>query len=88
MKKIEIIDAKEVGISQESLTYIDEVMERAIREKVMKGMVTLVARHGKVVQYKAYGEADEGIPMKEDAIFRLASMSKSIGAAALMQLYD
>ena len=88
MKKIEIIDAKEVGISQESLTYIDEVMERAIREKVMKGMVTLVARHGKVVQYKAYGEADEGIPMKEDAIFRLASMSKTIGAAALMQLYD
>lgn len=88
MKKIEIIDAKEVGISQETLTYIDEVMERSIREKVMKGMVTLVARHGKIVQYKAYGEADEGVPMKEDAVFRLASMTKTIGAAALMQLFD
>ena len=88
MNRIEIVDAKEVGISQETLTYIDEVMERSIREKVMKGMVTLVARHGKIVQYMAYGEAEEGVPMKEDAIFRLASMTKTIGAAALMQLFD
>ena len=88
MSKTKITDAKEVGISAKNLGYIDQVMERSIREKVMKGMVTLVARRGKIVQYKAYGEADEGIPMKRKAIFRLASMSKTIGAAALMQLYD
>lgn len=79
---------EEVGMSSDYLAYIDEAMDRSIREKMMKGMVTLVARHGKIVQHKAYGEAREGVPMKRDAIFRLASMSKTIGAAALMQLYD
>lgn len=78
----------EVGLSEKNLSYIDDVMARAIDEKVMKGIVTLVARKGKIVQYKAYGEADEGRLLKEDAIFRLASMSKTVGAVALMQLYD
>ena len=88
MNQVQIADAGELGFSPEGLGHIDEVMERSIREKVMKGMVTLVARHGKIVQYKAYGLADEDIPMKEDAVFRLASMSKTIGVAALMQLFD
>ena len=66
--------AEEVGMASKNLKYIDDVMERAIREKVMKGMVTLVARHGKIVQFKAYGKADDDKPMKRDAIFRLASM--------------
>lgn len=79
---------EEVGMSSKNLSYIDDVMERAIREKVMKGMVTLVARHGKIVQFKAYGKADEEKPMTRDAIFRLASMSKTIGGVALMQLFD
>ena len=80
--------AEEVGMASKNLKYIDDVMERAIREKVMKGMVTLVARHGKIVQFKAYGKADDDKPMKRDAIFRLASMSKTIGGVALMQLFD
>ncbi len=88
MDQFEIVNAKDVGLSAESLNYIDHVMERSIEEKVMKGMVTLVARRGKIVQFKAYGQADEGIPMKRDAVFRLASMTKTIGAAALMQLFD
>ena len=79
---------EEVGMSSERLKYIDAVMERAMRENVMKGMVTLVARHGKIVQKKAYGNADVDVPMREDAIFRYASMSKTIGAVALMQLFD
>lgn len=79
---------EEVGLSSHNLLYIDDVMERAIREKIMKGAVTLVARHGKVIQHKAFGQSREGIPMKTDAIFRLASMSKPIGAAALLQLFD
>lgn len=79
---------EEVGMSSKNLKYIDDVMKRAIDEKVMKGMVTLVARHGKVVQFQAYGEAREGLPMRTDQIFRLASMSKPVGAVALLQLFD
>lgn len=79
---------EDAGMSSLYLSNIDHVMERSIREQVMKGMVTLVARHGKIVWHKAYGQAREGVPMKTDAIFRLASMSKTVGAVALMQLYD
>lgn len=79
---------EEAGMSSEALRSIDDVMERSVREKKMKGMVTLAARHGKIVHLKAYGEAKEGVPMREDAIFRLASMSKTVGAAAVMQLFD
>ena len=82
------VEPEEVGMSSTYLDYIDEVMQRSIEEKMMKGMVTLVARHGRIVQFKAYGQMEEGVPMKKDCIFRLASMSKTIGAAALMQLYD
>ena len=88
MKELIYARPEEVGMSAEGLGYIDDAMQRAIEEKVMKGMVTLVARHGKIVQFKAYGEAEEGIPMKTDAVFRLASMSKTVGGVALMQLYD
>lgn len=88
MNHIELTVPEEVGISSKHLKYIDEVMERAMKEKVMKGIVTLVARHGKVVQCKAYGEARENIPLTTEHIFRLASMSKPIGAVALLQLFD
>ena len=84
----EIVVPEEAGMSSLYLSYIDDVMERSVREKMMKGMVTLVARHGKIVHFKAYGMARENVPMERNAIFRLASMSKTIGAAALMQLYD
>ena len=87
-KTFEMCRPESAGMSSRALSFIDDVMERSIREKVMKGMVTLVARHGKIVHFKAYGEAREGVRMKKDAIFRYASMSKTIGAAALMQLYD
>lgn len=88
MAELTLTVPEEVGVSSKNLSCIENVMERAIQEKVMKGAVTLVARHGKVVQHEAYGEAKEGIPMETNAIFRLASMSKPIGAAALLQLFD
>ncbi|MDR1966834.1 MAG: beta-lactamase family protein [Synergistaceae bacterium] len=79
---------EEVGVSERNLRYIDQAMQRSIDDKTLKGIVTLVARHGKIVQLKAYGEADEGVPMQTDCIFRLASMSKTIGAVALLRLVD
>ena len=87
-ESIPLCSPEDAGMSSRYLSFIDQVMERSLSERMMKGMVTLVARHGKIVWLKAYGEAADGIPMRTDAIFRLASMSKTIGAAALMQLYD
>lgn len=69
---------------------IDAVIERALAEKRIVGAVVLVAEHGRQVYSSAAGLADreKGIPMREDAIFRLASITKPIVTAAAMRLIE
>jgi CubicO group peptidase (beta-lactamase class C family) len=44
------------------------------------GIVTLVARNGRVTLFESFGQLDreKQVPMPKDAIFRIASMSKAI----------
>jgi CubicO group peptidase (beta-lactamase class C family) len=53
-------------------------------------VVTLIARRGRVVHFESIGYRDVGAktPMAPDTIFRIASMTKPIVAAALMTLYE
>ena len=56
----------------------------------MPGMVALVFRHGKIAYYKSFGKMDieTNKPMKKDAMFRIASMTKAITSVAVMTLYE
>ncbi|TNE63244.1 MAG: class A beta-lactamase-related serine hydrolase [Alphaproteobacteria bacterium] len=56
----------------------------------LAGLTTLVARHGKVVQFETYGQQDKeaGTAMADDTIFRIYSMTKPITGVALMSLYE
>ncbi len=85
---VEVVDPASVGMSSEYLEHIDQLVELQMSEHAYQGMVVLVARHGKICYFKAFGKADEGVPMRTDAIFRLASMSKVPSAVAVMQLWD
>ena len=78
------------GFSADRLARIDEVMQQYVEEGKISGMVTLVARHGEIVHLEAYGAADRdrGAPMRRDAMFRLASISKVITTAGLLQLME
>jgi CubicO group peptidase (beta-lactamase class C family) len=49
---------------------------------------TLVARHGEIAHVSCIGEARPGMPLKEDAIFRIASMTKPITSLVLMMLVE
>ncbi|XOV86586.1 MAG: serine hydrolase domain-containing protein [Pseudomonadota bacterium] len=82
--------AERVNMSSERLTVVDDLMEQYVDNKQLAGIVTLVARDGKIVQYKAYGQkgADDPRPMGKTDLFRIYSMSKPITAAAAMQLYE
>lgn len=82
------VNPEAVGMSETILHAIDDVMANAIDNHIVKGCVTLVARKGHIVQCKAYGQAHEGIPMTTAHGFRIASMSKILGAVALLQLQD
>jgi CubicO group peptidase (beta-lactamase class C family) len=81
---------QQVGFSAERLAHLDEYMKREVADGHMPGAVTILARHGKVVAFNTYGEADADRhrPMTRDAIFRIYSESKVVTAVAMMILFE
>ncbi len=79
-----------VGMSSERLERIGPAMQKYIDDKLVPGVVTLVARKGKVVHFESQGfmDVESGKPMRPDAIFRIASMTKPITSVALMMLWE
>ncbi len=79
-----------VGMSSERLQRIEPVMQKYIDEQLVAGTVTLIARKGRVVHFEAQGymDAENKVPMRKDAIFRIASMTKPITSIALMMLWE
>lgn len=69
---------------------IDRVVDTAIAEGRIAGAVVLVAEDGRLVHHRAAGHMDReaGTPMREDAIFRFASVSKPFVAATALALVD
>ena len=80
----------EVGLSAKRLARISTTSQQFIDEERLAGAVTIVARHGKVVHFEAYGMMDieANKPMQRDTIFRIYSMTKPIAAAAVMILCE
>ncbi|WP_116127233.1 serine hydrolase domain-containing protein [Lewinella sp. IMCC34183] len=78
-----------VGMSAERLARIDKMLTAAIADDQVPGAVALVARRGKIVYQKAFGEASaDGREMTPDAIFRIASQTKAITSTAVMMLWE
>src|SRR5580692_7116319 len=80
-----------VGLSSSRLARLDEVMQRRyVDGGYLPGMLTYVYRRGELVHTGICGlmDIDRGKPMREDAIFRIYSMSKPITAVALMMLVE
>jgi CubicO group peptidase (beta-lactamase class C family) len=80
-----------VGMSSARLTQLDHVMKRHYLDGgYLPGMLTQVYRKGHLVHTGICGHMDleRGKPMREDAIFRIYSMSKPITAVALMMLVE
>ncbi len=81
---------EEVGISGDSLGYAAERMQEYIDEGLYAGIAVRTIKDGVTVQDERFGYADAegGIALGEDAIYRIFSMSKPITTVALMTLYD
>ncbi len=79
-----------VGFSAQRLARLDPVIQGYVDRNEVPGAVALVARHGKVVYHKSFGQRDvaAGAPMGTDTIFRIASMTKPIASVALMMLWE
>jgi len=72
------------------LAHLDAYMQQSVDSQWIAGAVALVLRDGQVVYERAVGWSDReaGKPMTPDAIFRIASQSKAITSAAIMQLIE
>jgi len=83
-------DPEAVGLSSERLDRFSAAIEEGIDAGDLPGAVAAVARNGKIAFFESYGLRDKeaGLPMTDDAIFRIASMTKAITGVAVMMLYE
>jgi CubicO group peptidase (beta-lactamase class C family) len=79
-----------VGFSSQRLERLHALIQDEINNKELAGAVTILARHGKIVDYRTYGDRDvaSGAPMTKDTIFRDYSMTKPITGVAMMILFE
>ena len=84
------IKPESVGMSSERLTRIKPSMQAYVDKQQLAGVVTLVARRGKIVHFEEVGLLDlnRAEPLRRDSLFRIYSMTKPIVSAAAMLLYE
>ncbi|MDB5242308.1 MAG: serine hydrolase [Spirosoma sp.] len=82
--------AETVGMSTTRLQRMDAIINDYIEKGRQAGVAVLVARNGRIVYHKAYGQDDitAKTTLKRDAIFRLASQTKAITSIGLMMLFE
>ncbi|HEY2050165.1 MAG TPA: serine hydrolase domain-containing protein [Caulobacteraceae bacterium] len=85
-----MVSPESVGFDSARLQRLDDYMAGVVSSGKVAGMTTLLARHGKVVEFRTYGKASlaSGAPMNRDEIFRIYSMSKPITGVAMMILFE
>lgn len=88
--KFNITSPQKAGFNSKRLERVNPLMEQRVKEKKIIGLSTMVASHGKIVQFEQFGHMDAvgKKSMSKDAIFRLYSMTKPVICAALMLLYE
>jgi CubicO group peptidase (beta-lactamase class C family) len=69
---------------------IDSAIDAALTEKRIVGGVVLVMQDGAMAYRRAAGLADRerAVPMREDAVFRLASLTKPLVTAAALRMVE
>ncbi|MDP3746679.1 MAG: serine hydrolase domain-containing protein [Phenylobacterium sp.] len=82
--------AEDVHMSTARLDRIELAMRGYVERREVPGLLTAVARHGKIVHFAAQGYADveRQARLEPDTIFRIYSMTKPVTAAAVMVAYE
>jgi CubicO group peptidase (beta-lactamase class C family) len=82
--------AESEGFSTERLERVHAMLRKQVDEGRHTGIISLIARHGRIVDWQTYGSRDRaaGLPMEKDTIVRIYSMSKVISTVAVMILHE
>lgn len=78
------------GFSKNRLNRLDNNFENLVQSGRYPGFYVSIKRHGKTVHRISTGwqDIDRKIPIKEDTLFRIYSMSKAISSVAAMILFE
>ena len=89
-RDLAMVEPSEVGLDPAKVEKFTSEMKKLVDDGQLAGMVTMIARHGKIAQFEAFGYRDleKKLPMEKDTIVRIYSMSKPVTGVALMILYD
>ncbi|TXL63750.1 serine hydrolase domain-containing protein [Zeimonas arvi] len=79
-----------LGLSSRALARAGDALRAEIARGRLPGAVALIARHGRVGWFEAFGRLgpDADTPMTRDAIFRIYSMTKPLVSLAAMMLVE
>lgn len=83
-------EAGPLGFDTRRLTRLKGAIEEEIGQRKLAGGVMYIQREGRTALLEAYGQMDieQKKPMRTDAIFRVASMSKAVTTVAALVLYE
>ena len=78
------------GFSDARLLRLEGFMQTTIDSGDYLGAVTLIARNGRIVDWRTYGHRDlaRKMPMTRDSIFRIFSMTKTVTSVAVLILME
>lgn len=84
------VSPSRAGFSASALQRIDRFYADEIARDRVPGAVIAIAREGRLVYYKAVGMQDKaaGTPMRVDAIFSIASMTKVLTVVTALTLFE
>jgi len=69
---------------------VDSILRAILQESPAAGMSVAVVKNNRIVYTHSVGfkNIERGIPLTDDCLFRIASISKSFSATSIMQLYE
>ena len=81
---------EEVGFLSTRLKRLSDRINEGVKNNELPGAVVLIARNGKIVMFDSFGFRDKEakVPMTNDTIFRIASMTKPIVTVGAMMLAE
>jgi CubicO group peptidase (beta-lactamase class C family) len=89
-REILTVAPEKEGFSTERLARLNAKFHAYVDQGSTAGVITLIARHGKIIHFDVYGKADieAGTPMQANSLFRMYSMTKPLTSTALLMLYE
>ena len=88
--QVETIEPDKIGFSVERLQRIDNFFNDIVDSRKIGGAVTLISRDNQIGYLKSFGYSDvkRKIPLADDFIIPIGSMTKIITSVAVLQLYE